>query len=59
MIFYKKIGLNHLINMTKSYMYLGNYIIETQITIKEETSCSKEENENSQLSSQYSEIKKM
>jgi len=40
-------------------MYLGNYIIETQITIKEETSCSKEENENSQLSSQYSEIKKM
>jgi hypothetical protein len=35
MIFYKKIHLNHILKSEKSYINLGNYVIETEILIIE------------------------
>lgn len=33
MIFYKKIEIIHTLESKKSYIYLGNYILETEIEI--------------------------
>jgi hypothetical protein len=43
MIFYKKIELNHVIDMKKSYMYLGNFIIEAEIILLEDQNFTHEE----------------
>lgn len=49
MIFYKKIIQNHIIEFKKSYIYLGTYIIETEILIDESVSNSNFKNENSEF----------
>ena len=56
MIFYKKITTNHVIDFKKSYIYMGTYIVETQIFMEEQNSLS---NENESSIIDFSLIRKL